>query len=149
MVQDADGEYSPHDYPLLLRPFFDAEADVVYGSRLMTTQAHRVLFFWHYKINQFLSCFSNLLNNLNLTDVETGFKVFKGDIIRQIAPALISKRFGFELEITARLAKIKNLKIYEVGISYFGRTYQEGKKIGWQDGLLAVWEIIKFSLLRK
>lgn len=147
IVQDSDMEYSPNDYPLLLEPFLTHDADVVYGSRLQTTQAHRVLFFWHYKTNQLLTSLSNAFTNFNLTDIETGFKVFKGDIIRKIAPKLKSKRFGFEPEITARIAKIKDIKMYEVGISYSGRTYKEGKKIGWKDGLLAIWEILKYNIL--
>ena len=146
LIQDSDREYSPSDYPLLLTPFFKYGADVVYGSRLSTSQAHRVLYFWHYQLNQLLTFLSNILTNLNLTDMETGFKVFRGEIIRKIAPELQSKRFGFEPEITARLAKKKGIKIFEVGISYSGRTYQEGKKIGWKDGVLALWEIIKYNL---
>lgn len=146
LVQDADREYSPTDYPVLLTPFLKYDADVVYGSRLSTTRPHRVLFFWHYKLNQFLTFLSNMLTNLNLTDMETGFKVFKGEIIRKIALKLESQGFGFEPEITARLSKIKDIKIFEVGISYSGRTYQEGKKIGWQDGLLALWEIVRYNL---
>jgi glycosyltransferase involved in cell wall biosynthesis len=149
IVQDSDREYSPSDYPLLLTPFFKYGADVVYGSRLSTTQAHRVLFFWHYKLNQFLTFLSNILTNLNLTDMETGYKAFNGEIIRKIAPQLQSKRFGFEPEITARMAKLKGIKIFEVGISYSGRTYQEGKKISWKDGVLALWEIVKYNLFQK
>lgn len=122
-------------------------ADAVYGSRLVTAEPHRVLYFWHYLINQFLTTLSNVFTNLNLTDMETGYKVFRGDIIRKIAPKLKSKRFGFEPEITAKLAKIKNIKIFEVGISYSGRTYEEGKKISWKDGIMAVWEIIRYNIL--
>ena len=146
LVQDADREYSPHDYPILLEPFFHHDADVVYGSRLVTGRPHRVLFFWHYKANQFLTFLSNMFTGLNLTDMETGFKVFKGKIIREIAPKLESKYFGFEPEITARISKRKGIKIFEVGISYSGRTYREGKKIGWKDGVLAIWEILKYNL---
>jgi glycosyltransferase involved in cell wall biosynthesis len=146
IVQDSDQEYSPKDYPLLLSPFLEKDADVVYGSRLLTSQPHRVLFFWHEKANKLLTLLSNLLTNLNLTDMETGFKAFKGEIIRNIAPKLQSNRFGFEPEITARVSKIKGVKIYEVGISYAGRGYSEGKKIGWKDGLLALWEIIKYNM---
>lgn len=149
LVQDADQEYSPRDYPLLLEPFLNLDADVVYGSRLSTTKPHRVLFFWHYKVNQFLTFVSNVLTGLNLTDMETGYKVFKGNIIRKIATKLESKRFGFEPEITARIAKNKSFRIFEVGISYSGRTYSEGKKIGWRDGVLALWEIIKFNLFTR
>jgi len=146
LIQDADLEYSPDDYPLLLEAFIKNEADVVYGSRFISHRPHRVLYFWHSIMNKMLTMFSNMFSNLNLTDMETGFKVFKGDLIRKIAPDLQSKRFGFEPEITARIAKIPEIKIYEVGISYAGRTYKEGKKIGWIDGLKAVWEIIYFNL---
>lgn len=146
LVQDADLEYNPDDYPLLLKPFIEYSADVVYGSRLVTTAPHRVLYFWHYVVNNLLTMLSNILTNLNLTDMETGYKVFRGDLIRKIAPNLESKMFGFEPEITARVAKIKDIKIYEVGISYSGRTYKEGKKIGWKDGLRAIWEIFKYNL---
>ena len=148
LVQDADLEYDPDDYPILLEPFLKSNADVVYGSRLSTTKPHRVLYFWHYIVNKLLTTFSNMLTNLNLTDMETGYKVFRGEIIRKIAPKLESKRFGFEPEITARISKLKDIKIFEVGISYSGRTYKEGKKIGWKDGLIAVWEIIKYNLLQ-
>lgn len=147
IVQDADLEYDPGDYPLLLKPLIENNADVVYGSRLVTAAPHRVLYYWHYVINKLLTTFSNIFTNLNLTDMETGYKVFKGDLIRKIAPKLESKRFGFEPEITARISKVKGIKIYEVGISYSGRTYEEGKKIGWRDGLAALWEIIKYNLL--
>jgi len=148
LIQDADLEYTPDDYPKLLSPIIDDDADVVYGSRLSTAEPHRVLYYWHSVANKLLTTFSNMLTNLNLTDMETGYKVFRGDLIRKIAPKLESKRFGFEPEITARLSKIKGIKIYEVGISYFGRTYEEGKKIGWRDGVKAIWEIIKFNLLK-
>lgn len=146
LIQDSDLEYNPDDYPFLLEPFFKNEADVVYGSRFISDRPHRVLYFWHYLANRFLTSFSNMLTNLNLTDIETGYKVFKGDLIRSFCPYLQSKKFGFEPEITARIAKKKNLKIFEVGISYWGRTYDEGKKIGWRDGLRATWEIIKYNL---
>lgn len=146
LVQDADLEYSPEDYPRLLEPFIKKDADVVYGSRFISDRPHRVLYFWHYLINVLLTTFSNIFTNLNLTDMETGFKVFKGDLIRHLAVQLTSKRFGFEPEITARISKIKGIKIYEVGVSYSGRTYQEGKKINWIDGVRAVGEIIKFNL---
>lgn len=148
LIQDADLEYNPDDYPTLLEPFLKNDADVVYGSRFISNRPHRVLYFWHYQINLFLTALSNMLTNLNLTDMETGYKVFKGKLIRDLAGKLQSNRFGFEPEITARIAKIKGLKIYEVGISYSGRTYVEGKKIGWKDGIKAIWEIIKFNLLR-
>lgn len=149
LVQDADLEYDPEDYQSLLVPFINQKADVVYGSRLISNKPHRVLYFWHYVINTWLTNFSNMLTNLNLSDMETGYKVFRGDIIRKIAPQLVSKRFGFEPEITARISKIKNIKIYEIGISYSGRTYDEGKKIGWKDGVKAIWEIIKYNLIVK
>lgn len=147
LVQDADLEYNPEDYPNLLEPFARNTADVVYGSRFISNRPHRVLYFWHSRVNFFLTTFSNMLTNLNLTDMETGYKVFKGELIRKIAKDLESQRFGFEPEITAKVSKIKGLKIYEVGISYSGRTYDEGKKIGWKDGVKAIWEIIKFNLL--
>lgn len=148
MVQDADLEYNPEDYPILLEPFLKNDADAVYGSRFISNRPHRVLYFWHSILNLFLTTFSNMLTNLNLTDMETGYKAFKGNLIRKLANKLESKRFGFEPEITARLGKNKGLKIFEVGISYSGRTYNEGKKIGWVDGVKAIWEIIKFNLLR-
>ena len=131
LIQDADMEYSPTDYPILLEPFLTQDADVVFGSRFISDRPHRVLYFWHSIMNKFLTLFSNIFSNLNLTDMETGFKVFRGDLIRSIAPHLQTKRFGFEPEITARIARIPEIKIYEVGISYAGRTYKEGKKIGW------------------
>lgn len=146
LIQDADLEYNPDDYPILLEPFLKNDADVVYGSRFISNRPHRVLYFWHYQINLLLTMLSNMLTNLNITDMETGYKAFKGDLIRKLATKLESKRFGFEPEITARVAKIKGLKIYEVGISYSGRTYDEGKKITWLDGIKALWEIIRFNL---
>lgn len=148
LIQDADLEYNPDDYPILLEPFLKNDADVVYGSRFISNRPHRVLYFWHYQINLFLTLISNFFTNLNLTDMETGYKAFKGELIRNIAIKLESKRFGFEPEITARISKIKGLKIFEVGISYSGRTYEEGKKIGWRDGVRAIWEIFKFNLFR-
>jgi len=146
LIQDSDLEYDPVNYPLLTKPFIENDADVVYGSRFISNQPHRVLFYWHYLANIFLTMLSNIFTNLNLTDMETGFKVFRGDILRKLTPCLRSKRFGFEPEITAKISKIKDIKIYEVGISYFGRTYKEGKKINWLDGVKAIWQIIRFNL---
>lgn len=150
LVQDADLEYNPTDYPILLAPFSEKEADVVYGSRfILIKEAHQVVHFWHYQVNNFLTIISNIFSNLRLTDMETGYKVFRGDLIRKIAENLKSERFGFEPEITAKLAKIKDLKFYEVGISYTERSYDKGKKISWKDGVKAIWEIVKYNLLVK
>jgi glycosyltransferase involved in cell wall biosynthesis len=146
IVQDADLEYSPDDYEDLTSPFLSKNADVVYGSRFVTNKPHRVLYFWHYLVNLTLTFLSNLLTNLNLSDMETGFKVFRGDLIRNLAPKLKSKGFGFEPEITALIARIKGIRIYEVGISYEGRTYEEGKKITWIDGIKAVVQIVRFNI---
>ncbi len=146
IVQDSDLEYNPHDYPLLLEPFLKNNADVVYGSRFISNRPHRILYFWHYVGNIILTTFSNLFTNLNLTDMETGFKVFRGDLVRSIASDLKSKQFGFEPEITAKIAKIKRVRVFEVGISYWGRTYEEGKKIDWFDGVKTIFEIIRYNV---
>ena len=149
LIQDADLEYDPNDYPKLLGPIVENDADVVYGSRFAGGETHRVLYFWHSVGNRFLTLLSNMMTNLNLTDMEVCYKVFRREIIQSID--LKENRFGFEPEVTARLARFRKpdgsrLKIFEVGISYAGRTYDEGKKIGWRDGVRAIWCIIRYNL---